>query len=222
MSSPEQFHLQWRGGRYGPWDLAAIREALNSGSIHSLYQIHAGGKWQPLRDFLESLPRAEAVPKVNPPLQPSTKNSKAADVASLEKNDAPSPLTAVTPGVREIHLRQPDGWGEPGKSSHPPAFPPLSAQPYLPQRGVQDDGPHGTNGLAIACLVLSLCFWIPLVNIVSGFLSLIFGHIALVQIGFQPTQGGRVLAMTGLGITYAVLIFALALIFLKPFFLLQP
>ena len=38
-----------------PWNLAAIKEALKSGDIHSLYQIEADGRQQPLRDFLEAL-----------------------------------------------------------------------------------------------------------------------------------------------------------------------
>jgi hypothetical protein len=53
MAESETFRIQWRGTKKGPWDLAAIKSALKAGDVHSMYQIEAGGQWQPLRDFLE-------------------------------------------------------------------------------------------------------------------------------------------------------------------------
>ncbi|MFN0077597.1 MAG: hypothetical protein ACKVY0_14090 [Prosthecobacter sp.] len=54
MADLEQYHLQWRGIKKGPWNLAAITAALKSGDIHSMHQIEIDGQWQPLRDFLEA------------------------------------------------------------------------------------------------------------------------------------------------------------------------
>lgn len=54
MSDSPQFQLQWRGSRKGPLDLPAIKEALKSGDLHSMYQIDVDGEWQTLRDFLEA------------------------------------------------------------------------------------------------------------------------------------------------------------------------
>ncbi len=59
MTDTEQYFIQWRGSKKGPWDLAAIKEALKSGDIHSLYQIEADGRQQPLREFLEALDKKE-------------------------------------------------------------------------------------------------------------------------------------------------------------------
>lgn len=86
MTDPEQFCLQWRGSQKGPWDLATIREALRAGDIHSMYQIDAGGHWQPLRDFLEnsqtpernSLPQPvrRYAPEMQEPEQPANTHSR--------------------------------------------------------------------------------------------------------------------------------------------------
>lgn len=54
MTDLTPYYLQWRGGKQGPWSLAAIQAALRSGEIHSMYQIEVAGQWLPLRDFLES------------------------------------------------------------------------------------------------------------------------------------------------------------------------
>jgi hypothetical protein len=67
-----------------------------------------------------------------------------------------------------------------------------------------------TSGMAIASLVLSLCFFIPFVNFVHWLLALIFGHIALVQIKRNPAIGGRGLALAGVIISYVWLLFAFA------------
>ncbi|MEN3940081.1 DUF4190 domain-containing protein [Prosthecobacter sp. SYSU 5D2] len=215
MNASGQFHLQWRGQRFGPWDLAEIREALKNGTIHSLYQIHAGGQWQPLRDFLDSLPRPAEASKVKPEVRPQeTAEETSGD--NLEDKPAVQPVSdAASTQKLELGDNKPtplSAWA-------------LSPAEYMKlKRELEQPGGAFTdaNWHAIACLILSLCFWIPYVSIISWLLSLVFGHIALVQISFQPGLGGRSLALTGLAISYAVMIFGLGQIFLKPFFFLQP
>jgi hypothetical protein len=204
MSASGQFHLQWRGQRYGPWDLAAIREALGKGTIHSLYQIHTGGQWQPLREFLENLPRpapAEPPSMEEPQLRESPPALPNRTFSATQKSGLAVSLPAPV--------------------SLPPPLPP-AANPFQPAYPLQTDLARvHNNRMALACLVLSLCFWIPWINIISWLLSLVFGHIALIQISLQPGLGGRGLAMTGLGISYGLMILGLIHIFLKPYFLLQ-
>jgi hypothetical protein len=72
-------------------------------------------------------------------------------------------------------------------SETPAAPPPYAEQPYRQQ---------GTNGLAIASLVLGI------VGMVFGsILAVVFGHVALGQIR-RSGQGGRGLAIAGLVLGY--------------------
>jgi hypothetical protein len=90
---------------------------------------------------------------------------------------------------------QQGGYGAPPpppNSGYPPAppqgYPP---QPYYQQVIVQTKN----NGLAIASLVLGICwvYWI------GSVLAVIFGHVALSQINkSNGTQSGRGLAIAGL------------------------
>ena len=77
----------------------------------------------------------------------------------------------------------------------PPEVQPQSPQPQQPaqpQYVVVQQSP-GTNGLAIASLVLGIIwiYWI------GSILAVIFGHVALAQIK-KSGQGGRGLAIAGL------------------------
>jgi hypothetical protein len=66
---------------------------------------------------------------------------------------------------------------------------------------------RGTNGLAIAALVLGILwvYW------VGSILAVIFGHVALSQI-HRSRQGGRGLAIAGLVLGYVGLALLLLLI----------
>ncbi|MFO1485426.1 MAG: hypothetical protein U1F71_18840 [Verrucomicrobiaceae bacterium] len=55
MAGNNTYHLQWRGSKKGPLDLAAVKEALKSGDVHSMYQIEVDGQWQLLREFMDAL-----------------------------------------------------------------------------------------------------------------------------------------------------------------------
>ena len=54
MSNSTLYSVQWRGVTKGPWNLAGIKSALNSGEINSMYQVQVEGRWLLLREFLES------------------------------------------------------------------------------------------------------------------------------------------------------------------------
>lgn len=49
----ESYTLEWRGRQTEPMSLDAIREALETGDIHTMYKVNERGKWRLLRDFLE-------------------------------------------------------------------------------------------------------------------------------------------------------------------------
>ena len=119
----------------------------------------------------------------------------------------------------------PPGYPWPPMASPPPyPYPPNAAQgpwpgPYPPpgQYPPPYTSPNpntayaspGTNGLAIAALVLGILwlYW------VGSILAVIFGHIALSQVR-RTGQGGRGLAIAGLVLGYVGLALLLLVIFL--------
>jgi hypothetical protein len=77
----------------------------------------------------------------------------------------------------------------------PPAGPPPGVTPPPGQTwgAPAPVGSQGTNGLAIASLVLGCLFCL----LVTGILAVIFGNLALAQIARSPQQG-RGLAIAGI------------------------
>ncbi|MCK4697748.1 MAG: DUF4190 domain-containing protein [Dehalococcoidia bacterium] len=67
---------------------------------------------------------------------------------------------------------------------------------------VQEMERQRTSGLAIAsmvCGILSLVFfWVPLFGFLLGIIAIIFGAVAIRQIGREPNLGGRGMAIAGL------------------------
>ena len=63
-----------------------------------------------------------------------------------------------------------------------------------------------TSGLAIAALIVAACGFIPYVNFVSWIFALILGHLALLQIDRNSALSGRWMAITGLAITYFLIL----------------
>jgi len=86
-----------------------------------------------------------------------------------------------------------------GQVPWPGPYPPLGQYPppYPPPYPYPAYATPGTNGLAIAALVLGILwlYW------VGSILAVIFGHIALSQI-HHSRQGGRGLAIAGLVLGY--------------------
>jgi hypothetical protein len=99
-------------------------------------------------------------------------------------------------------------WGPPPQPTSTPYAPPAGQWPTPPQAGQWPGSPppvwypqaapvqqRGTNGLAIASLVLGIVWvwWL------GSILAVIFGHVSLSQIRrSNGTQGGRGLAIAGL------------------------
>jgi len=67
---------------------------------------------------------------------------------------------------------------------------------------VQEMERQRTSGLAIAsmvCGILSLVFfWVPVFGFLLGIIAIIFGAVAIRQIGREPNLGGRGMAIAGL------------------------
>ncbi|HZL79535.1 MAG TPA: DUF4190 domain-containing protein [Candidatus Limnocylindrales bacterium] len=89
------------------------------------------------------------------------------------------------------------------KSGSPPVIAPL------PPGAVQK-----TNGFATAGFVCGLLSWVCCCGCPFNILGLIFSIVALVQLGANPAQQGRGLALTGLICSAASLLLSLGLGFL--------
>ena len=96
-----------------------------------------------------------------------------------------------------------------GQQAYPPpgypGYPPPGYPPYGYPQPTQ-----GTNGFAIASLVLGCLIWI---EGFTGILAVVFGHVALSQIK-KTNQGGRGLAIAGLVLGYIGIAFLLVIIIL--------
>lgn len=115
----------------------------------------------------------------------------------------------------------------PDRGPTPPPTPPPSPPPAAPtppppgqQPGYGYQAKPGTNGLAVASLVLGIAQ--IFICIIGGILALVFGYIARRQIDESGgTQGGRGMAVAGiilgwigigLGIAYIVIVVIAAIV----------
>jgi Domain of unknown function (DUF4190) len=95
----------------------------------------------------------------------------------------------MNPPADATHNDPPAGWH--GAQPPLPPQPPVQQSYYVPAQVVP--APASTNGLAVAALVLGI-LWIYWIGSV---LAVIFGHVALAQIG-KRQQAGKGLAIAGL------------------------
>jgi Domain of unknown function (DUF4190) len=63
-----------------------------------------------------------------------------------------------------------------------------------------------TSGLAIAALIVAVCGFIPYINLISWVFALALGHLAIAQIDRNSALSGRWMAVTGLVITYFLIL----------------
>lgn len=203
----ESLHqLQWRGQAIGPWSITRIRDALQAGEIHSLYQIRVDAGWLPLRDHLESLDAAEL-------------ESRAALLGSaLRQKETESAEPMRLSGRRKMgfegQVSKPDPFGK-----APPVF--IKAS-MAAARSAEDSEAVGaadvapTCWLAVAAFVVSCASFVPYLNLVSWLPSLVLGHLALRQMERQPLLEGRGLALGAVIIGYSTLALAALTALLAP------
>jgi hypothetical protein len=210
MSLTELYHLQWRGTTKGPWTLAFIKEALESGDIHSLYQIQTDKGWLPLRDFLANLPQAPVGPA--PPTAAQQAAEARIDAELQIRNEYESKFQALETQIAEERRRRREQAAIPAQ---PTPVPQWMLQPPA-QTASASAHAERTSGLAVASFVLSLLFFIPIANFVTWILSLVFGHMSLSQMKHDPLLRGRGLAIAALVISYVMMGLGLLVVILTP------
>ena len=174
--------LSWQGGISGPHSQKDIQHLLKVGKIHSLYKIQVRGEWILLRDYLADL------------------EQKARDAACRKAAMPPvTPPTYASGSVSHAILVPEDDF--PGSA--------ISAMRIEAEPISADKGAEESKGLAITCFVLSCMFFIPFLNLLTWFMGLIFGHLALSQIGVGSKSKAATLNSVGLWLSYVELGFFL-------------
>lgn len=176
-SAEEEYYLSWLGKVSGPFALGQIQDQLRSRKINSLYKVQVDGEWRLLRDFL--------------------KQSRQRSQLEEEKEEVnPSPPEQVTsqPGAR--------------RAVRPELAETILAEEFSYNVATSEelDGPVGTGpksrGFGITSFILSLCFFIPVLNIFTLIIAVVFGHIALGDRLSPRRSRGCSLAWFGLWTSY--------------------
>ena len=196
-----QFYLLWKGKQSGPFSPEEIQTQLVNGDISRMHQINVDGRWVVVDEFLEKvyIPQREAK-ILEDQRRRETEIQTAYEGQLQQERVRQAKLEARMIEVEDRSSRS---------NLPPPTAPQLQPAVYASQSGAfpeQGYRPLRTSGFAIASFVLSICNFIPFINLVSWILALVFGHIALSQIDRDETLGGRGLARAGLIITYFLLL----------------
>ena len=164
-----------------------MREALNTGDIHSLYRISISGEWLTLRDYLEQ------VDAVDLERRAAALGAHCRSQSGVIPSDA-----APTAGMRLLTIQAPVFLPEP--TLFPPSLPDHRASGAALKYEAE---PAPTCWLAVTAFVVSCASFVPYLNLVSWFPSLVLGHLALQKIHRHPQLEGRGLALGALFIGYA-------------------
>lgn len=182
----EEFYLSWKGEISGPLGIEEIRRSLKAGKINSLYKVQVGGDWVLLRDFLAKQSKAEKASKIE--------EERLATAERLEMQTAQfnHPLAAVPVPEDDTHASQ----AAPQEVFH--------SGPEVSHVGAPYEAPAQKVpvGLAVSAFVLSIFFFVPMLNGLTWLLTLIFGHLALSGASMRPKGKAATLAWVGLWITY--------------------
>jgi hypothetical protein len=177
-----ELFLSWQGNISGPHSKKDIQQLLKVGKIHSLYKIQVRGEWILLRDYLADL------------------EQKARDAARRKAAMPPTTKPTYASGsVPHAILVPEDDFSGSAISAMLIEAEPISA----------DKGAEESKGLAITCFVLSCLFFIPFLNLLTWLMGLIFGHLALSQIGVGSKSKAATLNSVGLWLSYVELGFFL-------------
>ncbi len=209
QSPTPQYLLAWKGATSGPFTLAQIREQLVAGEISRMHHAQVEGRWVSLDELLSA---GEA----------SERRAAAAQEARLRQADQ-GRIEAEQAQQEELAAAERRSQLLPPEARRPPVPPPpptIRVAPHNftpPPRADYNPlaaSPQRTSGFAITAFVCAIANFVPFLNFVSWVLALVFGHVALNDIGKDPTLGGRGLAIAALIITYFLLILGLTFVVL--------
>jgi hypothetical protein len=95
--------------------------------------------------------------------------------------------------------QQPAGQGAGGAAGQPPTW---QQTPAWSQPGGEQSAATGTNGIAIAAMIIGiialLISWIPILGVLAGVLALVLGFVGRSKANKSPAVGGGGAAITGI------------------------
>ena len=178
MIIDKKYFLSWQNQMLGPHSVEEIKSLLNDRKIHSLFKVQSDGGEERVREFLAGL-------------NDKRKQASAAQVEALAKPAAP--VVEAMPEHGDYRLTS----GTEGIPTTPLFAPPPPPPPPPPHIGGE-----AKFGYAVTSLVLSLLFALPLINLITWVMSLIFGHMFLYALKGDRTQRGYAHAKCGVWLTY--------------------
>lgn len=181
MGADNKHYLSWQNQTLGPHSVEEIKALLSDRKIHSLFKVQSDEGEVLVREFLAGL-------------NDERKRAASAEQKAVVTHAAkPKPSAPVPELIPEYGNIQPDRV----TTGSPTA--PLAYNLNIP---VHSAGVQPKFGYAVTSLVLSLLFVLPLVNLVSWVMSLIFGYMFLFAAKGDRNQRGYYHAWCGVWLTY--------------------
>ncbi len=178
MNIDKKYSLSWQNQILGPHSVEEIKSLLNDRKIHSLFKVQSDGREVLVREFLASL-------------NDDRKRASAAQAEAAVAQPA-KPAAAVVGAIADY-----EGHQAASEATKPPTVLPADEFASPPHTGGE-----AKFGYAVTSFVLSLLFILPLINLVSWVMSLIFGHMFLYASKGDRTHRGYAYAWCGVWLTY--------------------
>lgn len=181
MGADNKHYLSWQNQTLGPHSVEEIKALLSDRKIHSLFKVQSDQGEVLVCEFLAGL-------------NDERKRAASAEQKAVVTHAAkPKPSAPVPELIPEYGNVQPDRV----TTGSPTA--PLAYNLNIP---VHSAGVQPKFGYAVTSLALSLLFVLPLVNLVSWVMSLIFGYMFLFAAKGDRNQRGYSHAWCGVWLTY--------------------
>lgn len=198
--SDQDYYLSWRNQITGPFTMDQIHQQLRRREISTLYKIQVNGNWESLRSYLAT----HKSNKEKDRLEEAAMQKQRIEREQLELNQLRE--------ERDHEIRVADSV----KQNQQVTSTPVQSAAAIPidQEGskrddYEEDVQNGSRrssfsgrGLGIASFVLSLFFFIPVLNLICFILALIFGHLALSQTPSSRRKDENALPWFGVSFTY--------------------
>lgn len=176
--------LRWKGQVTGPYTLDDLKAMLAAGEVSRAHQVETGSGWYSLGELLQEAPPSEA--------------AKVQEVASGEGGNRVY-QELMEERARSLSLQQQFALL---REEHARAYEKFFTPP-----------PRRYSRLAITAFILSLCCFIPWLNLITWIPSLVLGYTAQAEMDRDELLDGRGLARAALLITYVFLFLAVVAIF---------
>jgi hypothetical protein len=179
MGADNKHYLSWQNQTLGPHSVEEIKAMLSDRKIHSLFKVQSDEGEVLVREFLAGL------------------NDERKRATSAEQKALVTHAAKVSAPVPELIPEYGNVLSERVQAGSPTA--PLANNLNTP---IQPAGVEPKFGYAVTSLVLSLLFVLPLINLVSWVMSLIFGFIFLFAAKGDRNLRGYSHAWCGVWLTF--------------------